>query len=105
MTNMQFRGKLTAADLNDVGKMTRSQIYWLRLLFANWYRTGLMLVMVYATISGLLGPATPSWRAVGLIWAVVAAIVFRVGPPDQASTGEGTNTPECNARRSSTPHQ
>ena len=29
---MQFAGKLTEADLNDVGKMTRSKIYLLKLV-------------------------------------------------------------------------
>ena len=32
---MQFAGKLTEADLNDVGKMTRSKIYLLKLVIAN----------------------------------------------------------------------
>jgi hypothetical protein len=76
MTNMQFTGKLTEADLNDVRKMTRSKMYWLKLLAANWYGTALTLIVIGATISGLLGLTKPNWQAVALIWAVVAGIVL-----------------------------
>jgi len=75
-TNMQFQGKITEADLNDVRKMTVSRMYWPRLLLANWYGLGLILAILWVTISGLLGKTNPNWRAVFLIWVVIGAIVI-----------------------------
>ena len=75
MTDMCFTGKLTEADLNDVGKMARSNMYWPKLLAANWYGLALLLAVIWATILGLLGRTKPNWTEVALIWAVVAAIV------------------------------
>lgn len=74
---MQFAGKLTEADLNDVGKMTRSKGYWLKLVIANWYGMALLIIPTWATISGLLGQTKPNWRAVAIIWAVDAALGLR----------------------------
>jgi hypothetical protein len=73
---MQFTGKLTEDDLKGVGKMTRSKLYWVRLIVANWYGTALLLIVVWATISGMLGQIKPNWQAVGLIWAVVAGLAL-----------------------------
>jgi Na+/melibiose symporter-like transporter len=73
---MQFTGKLTKADLSEVRKMTRSRMYWLKLLAANWYGTLLILVVTWVTISGLLGQTKPNWQAIAIIWAVVAAIIL-----------------------------
>lgn len=73
---MQISGKLTEADLNDVRKTTRSKTYWLKLLLGNWYGIALLLIVVWATISGLLGQTNPNWRAVALIWALLAGIVL-----------------------------
>jgi hypothetical protein len=73
---MQFGGKLTEADLNDVQKMTQSKMYWPKLLLANWYGTALILALIWATISGLLGQTKPNWRAMAIIWIVVAGIVL-----------------------------
>jgi hypothetical protein len=71
---MQFSGKLTEADLKDLGKMTRSKMYWVRLVVANWYGTALLLIAAWATIAGILGQIHPNWRAVGVIWAIVAGL-------------------------------
>jgi MFS family permease len=73
---MQFQGKITEADLNDVRTMNLSKIYWPRLLLANWYGLALILAILWATISGLLGKTNPNWRAVFLIWVLVGAIVI-----------------------------
>jgi len=73
---MQFTGKVTEADLNDVRKMTLSKMYWPKLLLANWYGTALILMLVWATIAGLLGQINPNWRALAVIWGVVGAIVL-----------------------------
>jgi hypothetical protein len=74
--NMQFAGKLTDADLTDVRKLTRSKMYWVRLVVANWYGTALLLIVTWATISGLLGQIKPNWRAVAMIWAAIAGLVL-----------------------------
>jgi hypothetical protein len=76
MTSMRFTGKLTEADLNDVRKMTQSKMHWLKLLLANWYGTALILILVWGTISGLMGQTKPNWRAITLVWVVVAGIVL-----------------------------
>src|SRR5438445_11235619 len=73
---MQFQGKITEADLNDVRKMSISKLYWPKLILANWYGLALTLAILWATISGLLGKTHPNWRAVFLIWVVVGAIVI-----------------------------
>jgi len=71
---MQFTGKLTEADLRDIGKMTRTKMYWVRLVAGNWYGTALLLIVVWGTIAGLLGQINPNWRAIGMIWAVLVAL-------------------------------
>jgi hypothetical protein len=73
---MQFTGKLTEADLNDVRKLTLSKMYWPKLLLANWYGIALLLTVVWATIAGSLGKIKPNWNAVAVIWAVVVGIVL-----------------------------
>jgi hypothetical protein len=73
---MQFSSKLAEADLNEVGKMTRSKMYWVKLVVANWYGAALLLIAVWATISGLLGQTKPNWQAVAVIRAVAAGLVL-----------------------------
>ena len=73
---MQLGGKLTEADLTDVGDMTRSKMYWVKLLFGNLRGFLLLAILVWAAISGLLGRTKPDWRAVGVIWLVIASIVL-----------------------------
>jgi hypothetical protein len=77
--NMQFQGKITEADLNDVRKMTVSKMYWPRLLLANWYGLALILALIWATISGLFGGTNPNWRFIAILWAVLGGIVLWVG--------------------------
>ena len=76
--SMQFSGKLTEADLNDVRKMNLSRMYWPKLLLANWYGTALIGFLIWATISGLLGQTKPNWRFVAVVWVVFAGIVLWV---------------------------
>lgn len=73
---MQFNGKLTEADLTDVQKMTRSKTFWVRFFLANWYAVGLVLAILWATISGIIGQIKPNWGAMSLMWAVIAGIVL-----------------------------
>ena len=71
---MQFQGKITEADLNDVRKMTVSKMYWPRLLLANWYGLALILALIGATISGFFNATNPNWRFITISWAVVGGI-------------------------------
>jgi hypothetical protein len=72
---MKVSGKLTESDLKEVRKMVRSKWYWAKFILANWYGLALMFAVLWATVAGLAGTAKPNWRAMGIIWAVVAAIV------------------------------
>jgi hypothetical protein len=71
---MKFGGKLTQPDLKDVQKIVRSKMYWPKLLLANWYGLLLTCVVLWATVSGFMGYTKPNWRAVALIWLVLAGI-------------------------------
>jgi len=74
---MQFAGnKLTQDDLRDVSKISRTKMYWVRLVMANWYGTALLLIVIWATAAGLVGQIHPNWRGVAAMWAVVVAIVL-----------------------------
>lgn len=73
---MQFAGKLNEADLFEIGKRSRTKMYWVRLVVANWYGTALLLMVVWGTIAGLLGQINPNWRVIGIIWVVVAGLGF-----------------------------
>lgn len=72
---MQLAGKITEGDLNEIRKMARSKTYWPKLIFANWYGLALLGIATWATLSGLIGTMKPNWRAVGLIWLFLAALV------------------------------
>lgn len=79
---MEFSGKLTAEDWKDAGAMTRSKLYWPRVVLANWYGLAAIGTLVWATIAGLLGQTQPVWTAMAIIWTVIIAIIgwsaFRV---------------------------
>jgi len=77
-TNVQFQGKITEADLNDVRKMTVSKMYWPRLLLANWYGLALILALIWSTVSGLFGGTNRNWRFVAILWAVLGGIALWV---------------------------
>jgi hypothetical protein len=71
---MQFRGKLTDEDLNDLRRVVRSKMYWPKLFVANWYGLMLLCVVLWATIAGLLGATHPNWSAVGVLWVVLLGL-------------------------------
>jgi hypothetical protein len=71
---MQFSGKLTEADLEDVRRIVRSKWYWPKLLAANWYGLTLLCIVVWVTVEGLLGWAHPNWRGLGVVWVVILAL-------------------------------
>lgn len=71
---MEFSGKLTDDDWKDVGSLTRSKLYWVRLVLVNWYGIALIAVWMWATVAGLRGDTTPNWPAMGIIWAVIFGV-------------------------------
>lgn len=71
---MQLEAKLTAEDLDDVRKMVRSRFYWLKFLLRNWYGVVLLGFISFGTFIGLLEPKEVNWRAIGILWAIIAAI-------------------------------
>lgn len=71
---MHFRGKITEADMDDARTLLRSRGFWPKLVLRNWYGTLLLCLIAWATIHGILASATPNWRALGMLWAVVAAV-------------------------------
>ena len=73
---MEFVGKLTADDFRDVRRMSRTKMYWVRLVLANWYGVAFLAVFFVATIAGALRQADPNWGVLGFVWAIVAAIVL-----------------------------
>lgn len=73
---MQFKGKLTESEMDDVRKVLQTKMYWPKILLANWYGLALILALIWATISGLFGGANPNWRFVAISWAVLGGIAL-----------------------------
>jgi hypothetical protein len=71
---MELGGKLTAREMKDVAKLLRSRWYWPRWLLSNLY--GLMLIgaLLWGTIASAVSGHSAHWRALGVIWLVIAAI-------------------------------
>lgn len=55
--------------------MVRPRSYWGKLALRNWYGIGLLVAVAWGTIAGFLGQTKPNWPALGIIWAVIAAIL------------------------------
>ena len=71
---MQFGGKINEVDLNDIEKMSRSRTYWLKVVLANWYATALLIIVLWGTISGLIGQTKPNWQGLAIVWAILIAL-------------------------------
>lgn len=71
---MQFKGKLTEEDLNDLRRVVRSKMYWPKLLVANWYGLMLLCVALWATVAGLLGARHPNWSVLSILWVVLLGL-------------------------------
>lgn len=71
--NVQFNGKLDHADLNDVYKITRTKMDWVKWFVRNLYALVIVIVLLWVTIAGALGDMHPNWSVVGIIWAALAA--------------------------------
>ena len=71
---MEFSGKLTSKDVEDLGSLLRPRLYWVREIVEGWRGAALLIAIVWATILGLLGKTNPNWWAMAAIWAVIVAI-------------------------------
>lgn len=71
---MEFTGKLTEEDLSEVQKLGRSRMYWPKVLAKNWYATALLLLILWATIAGVVGHNKVNWHAIGIVWLVLAGL-------------------------------
>jgi hypothetical protein len=72
---MQFSGRLTEADLDDVRRLIRSKFYWLKFLAASWYGIVLFGAIIWVTIAALMGKTQANWTGLGTLWLVIAVIV------------------------------
>jgi hypothetical protein len=72
---MRLTGKLSQEDLNDVRRIVRSKWYWPRLIMANWYGAGIVCILLWVTVDGLIHGTKVNWKGIGIVWAILAAIV------------------------------
>jgi hypothetical protein len=74
---MQIKGKLTEVEMDDLRRLLRPKTYWPKLLLKNWYGLVLFIVVLWATVAGVISGAA-NLKAVAIIWAVIAAIIIWV---------------------------
>ena len=75
MDAMEFSGKLTPQDVEDLRRLLRPCLFWIRQIAEGWQGAALLIAIVWATILGILGKTHPIWWAMAAIWAVIIAIV------------------------------
>ena len=79
---VEFSGKLTNEDLDDLAVLLRPRRYWLSLALGTWHGAALFATIVWTTILGILGRTSPSWLAMAIIWVDdergAAAVVLSV---------------------------
>jgi hypothetical protein len=74
--HLKIRGKLTAEEMAEAGRLLRKKTYWLRLILGNLYGFLLFAGGLIATIAGLFEHTKVNWRGVELIWLFLAAIIL-----------------------------
>jgi hypothetical protein len=72
---MEFSGKLTKEDLDDLAVLLRPKGYWFSFLSEAWHGATLFGLIVWATVLAFLGRTSPHWPGLGVIWLVIAGIV------------------------------
>jgi hypothetical protein len=73
---MKIRGRLTPSELKAGSALFRSKSYWIRFAVVNWYALLLLVALAYATVVALAGFHHANWRALGMLWLVVGAILL-----------------------------
>ena len=73
---MEFSGKLTKEDLDDLAVWLRPKRDWLSFVLETWHGAAIVVAIVWGTILGFLGRTSPNWLAMALIWVVIAGIVI-----------------------------
>ena len=72
---MEFSGKLTTEDVDDLAILLRPKRYWLSFVLETWHGAALFAAIAWATILAFLGRTSPNRLAMGVIWLVIAGIV------------------------------
>lgn len=72
---MQLSGKLSEEDFTEARRLSRAKRHWLKTLAVNWYGILLLCAIAWSTAAGLMGATHPNWLGVGVLWAVLIAIV------------------------------
>jgi hypothetical protein len=75
---MQLSGKLSEEDFTDARRLSRAKRHWLKTVAVNWYGILLLCAIAWSTAAGLMGSTHPNWLGVGVLWAVLIAIVAYV---------------------------
>ena len=67
---LKLSGKLTAEDIDEIGRLARSKWYWPHLLFANLYSIFILGGLLWITVAGLVNGEKLNWRGIGAVWAI-----------------------------------
>jgi hypothetical protein len=71
---MEIRSSLTAMELREVARLSRSRYFWLRFLAVNWYATLLAGALIVVTTQTAIHHQPLKWRDFLIVLAVVAAL-------------------------------
>lgn len=71
---IRISGALSKEDLRDSGGLIGGRWDWLGELAESWRGVIMLLLLIWWTVSGLLGYTRPNWWGVGGVWAVIGSI-------------------------------
>jgi|HubBroStandDraft_4_1064222.scaffolds.fasta_scaffold692736_1 hypothetical protein len=71
---MEIRSSLTAGELREVARLSRSRFFWLRFAATNWYATLLAVALIVVVTNGAIHHQQIDWRETLIVLAVVAAL-------------------------------
>ena len=72
--HMEFSGKLTSQDVEDLRSLLGPRLYWVREIVEGWRGAALLIAIVWATFLGIWGKTNPNWWAMAAIWVAIVAI-------------------------------
>jgi hypothetical protein len=71
---MEIRASFTTAELQEVARLSRSRLFWLRFLAVNWYATTLCVVVICVVVNAEIHHQQVQWRGILIVLAMIAAI-------------------------------